>query len=123
MFGHYVQSLRIEKNIGSRELSKMLGKSSAYISQLEQGRNKNPDYDAAKLTLSYLGLSEQDVLLTLQKYNIIDQKVKPHINRVKDRLQIKEQFEEKCRQDAIEILNVINSLPDRTKEILLELLK
>lgn len=43
--GEFIKEYREASKISSRELAKLVGKSSAYVSQIENGRNKNPDYN------------------------------------------------------------------------------
>ncbi|WP_416720292.1 helix-turn-helix domain-containing protein [Bacillus subtilis] len=44
-FGKDVRHLRKKHGVGSRELSRQIGKAETYISQLERGQIKKPDYD------------------------------------------------------------------------------
>lgn len=58
--GDFIKALRKGKNINSVDLAKSLGKSSAYISQIEKGRNKNPDYKILCEILKQLGISDDE---------------------------------------------------------------
>lgn len=53
--GTDIKLLRIEKGIGSRELSRLVGKAETYISQLERGKIKNPEYDTLYNIFKQLG--------------------------------------------------------------------
>ncbi|MFB4367019.1 helix-turn-helix domain-containing protein [Bacillus subtilis] len=59
--GSVVKYYRKKKKINSQELSKSLGKSGAYISQIENGHNKNPDYDTLKELFRKLGIAEENL--------------------------------------------------------------
>ncbi|WP_188048436.1 helix-turn-helix domain-containing protein [Bacillus sp. CH30_1T] len=64
--GRDVKELRTKKGIGSRELSRLIGKAETYISQLERGLIKTPDYNTAFEIFKHLGHREdqiEDVLL------------------------------------------------------------
>lgn len=67
-FGESVRKLRTNRKIGSRALSRLIGKAETYISQLERGQIKNPDFDAAYQIMKHLGQPEEDIerhLLTI----------------------------------------------------------
>lgn len=57
-FGQLVKHKRKAKGLSTRELSRQVGMSSAYISQLERGLVKRPDYDVAKRIADVLGIEE-----------------------------------------------------------------
>jgi transcriptional regulator with XRE-family HTH domain len=57
-FGQLVKHKRKGKGLSTRELSRQVGMSSAYISQLERGLVKRPDYDVAKRIADVLGIEE-----------------------------------------------------------------
>jgi len=125
MFGNYIRQLREECNIGSRELSKKINKAETYISQLERGLIKKPDYETSKLILYYLKLPENQIGEILLKFNILKTVSKQYINSIEplsERMLTKDYFEEKCKEDALEIYNLINTLPDKTREILKSLM-
>ncbi|MBD8004559.1 helix-turn-helix domain-containing protein [Bacillus norwichensis] len=68
--GEYLHLLRRSKKINSTELSKAVGKSAAYISQIENGRNKNPDYKTMYEILKHLGIEENKIEDYLYHFNI-----------------------------------------------------
>ncbi|MFE4764417.1 helix-turn-helix domain-containing protein [Bacillus mycoides] len=60
-FGEYLMKKRKERNISIRELSRRTGISHPYLSQLENGRNDNPQPDklrklSIELNVNYLDL-------------------------------------------------------------------
>jgi transcriptional regulator with XRE-family HTH domain len=60
-FGDHVKSLRTQKGIGSRELSRNVGKAETYISQLERGLIKEPEYKTAFEIMKNLGYKEEKI--------------------------------------------------------------
>lgn len=56
--GEFIKAIRKTKKINSVDLSKNIGRSGAYVSQIESGRNKNPDYDALYEIFKQLGIEE-----------------------------------------------------------------
>lgn len=60
-FGKDIKALRTKKNIGSRELSRLIGKAETYISQLERGLIKKPDYNTAYDILKHLEFTEGNI--------------------------------------------------------------
>ncbi|MEW4239322.1 helix-turn-helix transcriptional regulator [Priestia megaterium] len=60
-FGRDIKALRIKSKIGSRELSRLIGKAETYISQLERGLIKKPDYATAYNIMKHLGFTETTI--------------------------------------------------------------
>jgi transcriptional regulator with XRE-family HTH domain len=60
-FGKDIKALRTKRKIGSRELSRLIGKAETYISQLERGLIKKPDYDTAYNIMKHLGFTESGI--------------------------------------------------------------
>ncbi|MDG4850869.1 helix-turn-helix domain-containing protein, partial [Peribacillus frigoritolerans] len=67
-FGRDIKALRIKRKIGSRELSRLIGKAEAYISQLERGLIKKPDYNTAFAIMKHLGWEEKNIPDLLDSY-------------------------------------------------------
>ncbi|MFJ8264762.1 helix-turn-helix domain-containing protein [Peribacillus asahii] len=59
--GDYIRIIRKTKKINSVDLSKSVGKSGAYISQIESGKNKNPDYATLYKIFKQLGIDEEKI--------------------------------------------------------------
>jgi transcriptional regulator with XRE-family HTH domain len=59
--GRDVKALRTKRGIGSRELSRLVGKAETYISQLERGLIKTPDYNTAFEIMKHLGQTEDQI--------------------------------------------------------------
>ncbi|MEC1734010.1 helix-turn-helix transcriptional regulator [Bacillus mojavensis] len=59
--GDFIKAWRKRKKINSIELSKEVGKSDAYISQIENNRNKKPDYDTLYKIFQKLGIEEDRI--------------------------------------------------------------
>ncbi|MFJ7993287.1 helix-turn-helix domain-containing protein [Peribacillus frigoritolerans] len=60
-FGRDIKALRTKRKIGSRELSRLIGKAETYISQLERRLIKKPDYDTAYDIVKHLGFTESGI--------------------------------------------------------------
>jgi transcriptional regulator with XRE-family HTH domain len=69
-FGQKVKELRNETGLGSRELSRRIGKTETYVSQLERGVLKKIDFPTGYILLKGLGLNERDILNILDEYGI-----------------------------------------------------
>lgn len=59
--GRDIKALRTKRKIGSRELSRLIGKAETYISQLERGLIKKPDFDTAFAIMQNLGWDEENI--------------------------------------------------------------
>ncbi|PEI50592.1 helix-turn-helix domain-containing protein [Priestia aryabhattai] len=60
-FGRDIKALRTKRKIGSRELSRLIGKAETYISQLERGLIKKPDYNIAYDIMKHLKFTESNI--------------------------------------------------------------
>ncbi|KNH20309.1 hypothetical protein ACS78_18165 [Priestia megaterium] len=60
-FGRDIKALRTKRKIGSRELSRLIGKAETYISQLERGLIKKPDYNTAYDIMKHLKFTESNI--------------------------------------------------------------
>lgn len=59
-FGKELKVLRNKVGLSSKVLSQKVGKAVTYVSQLERGLIKNPDYDTCRRILAELGLTNTD---------------------------------------------------------------
>ncbi|MGG0847885.1 helix-turn-helix domain-containing protein [Peribacillus simplex] len=59
--GRDIKALRAKRGIGSRELSRLIGKAETYISQLERGLIKKLDYTTAYAIMKHLGFTESGI--------------------------------------------------------------
>lgn len=59
--GRDIKALRTKRKIGSRELSRLIGKAETYISQLERGLIKKPDFDTAFAIMKNLGWNVENI--------------------------------------------------------------
>lgn len=66
-FGSYIKEIRNEKGLSLRELSKRSGISHPYLSQLENGKNKNPSPDIIEKLSKGLGVDFHGLWLTFSK--------------------------------------------------------
>lgn len=87
--GDYIKFWRKRKNINSIELSKKIGKSDAYISHIENGRNKKPDYHALYEAFKVLGIDEEKIEDYLEHFGFISpereaQEVQMYIDRMEN---------------------------------------
>ncbi len=67
----FIRIQRAVKNISSTKLSEKLGKNRAYVSQIENGHNKKPDYTTLMKMFHILGVPEDEIEITLEQFNII----------------------------------------------------
>lgn len=106
-FGALIKNLRLKSGMGSREISRLINKGSSYISQVENGRNKKPDYRIAYTLLKILGVDEKTIDSILEQYDISPPKDNSHI------IDFEKEFE-KFREDYN---NLIPRTIDFTKSI------
>lgn len=66
--GECIKSIRTEKGLSSRELSKRSGVSQAYISQIETGKNSKPSYDILHKLSQALNTPYLDLMLAAGYY-------------------------------------------------------
>ncbi|WP_038112167.1 helix-turn-helix domain-containing protein [Tuberibacillus calidus] len=71
-FGQTLRYLRKKAKIGSRELSRKIGKGDAYVSHIENGRIKNLDYETAYQLLKNVGYEESEINGFLEIFGIVD---------------------------------------------------
>lgn len=69
-FGKELKVLRNKVGISSKVLSKNVGKAVTYVSQLERGLIKNPDYDTCRKILAELGISDSEAENMLDFFSI-----------------------------------------------------
>ncbi|MDL5141104.1 helix-turn-helix transcriptional regulator [Bacillus atrophaeus] len=67
----YIRVMRAYKNMSSTKLSKMIGKNRAYISQIENGHNKNPEYETLYKIFKILGVKEENIESYLYHFNVL----------------------------------------------------
>jgi transcriptional regulator with XRE-family HTH domain len=118
MIGNYIRQVRKSKGIGSRELARKINKAETYISQLERGLIKKPDYDTTRILLETLEVPSDIIEEILMGYEMPIGEV----IQIKNKLTSQDEFETKCKSDAEEIVNIINNLPERTQEIIKNML-
>ncbi|WP_321999291.1 helix-turn-helix domain-containing protein [Bacillus pumilus] len=71
-FRKSMKHIRTMKKIGSRELSRKIGKAETYISQFERGLIKSPDYEICFTIMKELGFAEKDIPKILsEQYEIM----------------------------------------------------
>jgi transcriptional regulator with XRE-family HTH domain len=68
--GKEIRVLRQKKQIGSRELSRLIGKAETYVSQLEREQIKAPDYETVCILLTHLGLSKEEIESLLEWHGL-----------------------------------------------------
>ncbi|MFB4472177.1 helix-turn-helix domain-containing protein [Oceanobacillus caeni] len=69
--GDFIKQHRKAKKINSVDLSKELGKSGAYISQIENGHNKKPDYDMLVNIFKRIGIPEDRIEDYLEAFGFL----------------------------------------------------
>jgi len=99
-FGKELKGLRMRAGIGSKELSRMIGKAVTYVSQLERGLIKNPDYNACYSLLETVGFPKHHIDQHLETYGIISPKLEEHILNKNVERAMHEEAEKQANPDA-----------------------
>jgi len=79
--GRFIKHRREKKHISTRKLSEMVGKSSTYIWQLENGNVKNPPYDVVLKIFDLLELGES---LLINHFAMVPQKIQTEVEKQYD---------------------------------------
>lgn len=69
-FGKELKTWREVARLSSRELSRRVGKAVTYVSQLERGLIKTPDYQTCYMLLKEVGIEESKIEEILNVFNI-----------------------------------------------------
>lgn len=69
--GDFIKQRRKAKKINSVDLSKELGKGGAYISQIENGHNKRPDFDMLYEIFKRIGIEDERIEDYLEGFGFI----------------------------------------------------
>lgn len=64
-FGEFIRQKRIEKGMGMRELSEMVGIAPSYLSDIEKGNRNAPNEDTVECIMFSLGLINNDYFMAL----------------------------------------------------------
>ena len=125
MIGAKIKELRRLKGIVSTKLANDIGKSKAYISQIENGRNKNPDRAMLIKIFKVLEVDNKEIDKILDQYKIKEniKKEVDVINLMTDNLLTQDWLLHKQTEDAEKLYNIIKNLPKETIIILLDKLK
>ena len=67
-FGQFISDLRTRHSMGSQDLAKRVGISTAYLSQLEHGVRQNPDADIVMKIAKALDLTKQETAAFYDMY-------------------------------------------------------
>jgi transcriptional regulator with XRE-family HTH domain len=70
-FGQTLKHLREKAKISSKSLSIQAGKAATYVSQLERGLIKNPNYDTCHKLLEFIGVESDSIEQMLNKHGLI----------------------------------------------------
>ncbi|MBU9714458.1 helix-turn-helix domain-containing protein [Evansella tamaricis] len=76
--GDFIKKLRKHKKINSIELSRSVGKSDAYISQIENNRNKKPDYSVLYEVFKQLEIEEKKIEDYLEHFGFLSPEREAH---------------------------------------------
>ncbi|XYR59826.1 helix-turn-helix transcriptional regulator [Bacillus amyloliquefaciens] len=114
----YIRVMRAYKNISSTKLSEMIGKNRAYISQIENGHNKNPEYETMFNMLKIFGVDEEEIDNVLGNYGICSNR---HIT--KQSQEDMESINQRLKNDAQKIAQELEGLNGTSKGYLIELLQ
>jgi transcriptional regulator with XRE-family HTH domain len=112
-FGEKLKEIRKKVGVSSKNLSQRVNKAVTYVSQLERGLIKNPDYFTCKEILRELGFSEKGADRFLESYSILS----PEQEKIEQQLILKaiEQEEEKINSGYYE--KVINEKIDKQQSV------
>ncbi|MEH7552814.1 hypothetical protein [Bacillus altitudinis] len=105
--------IRTLKKVGSRELSRKIGKAETYISQFERGLIKSPDYQICFDIMKELGFAEKDIgRILFDQFKIMS----PEAKREQENIEAAEdkQLLEKYN-DPVYLEEVITSLLSKDK--------
>ncbi|PRR92880.1 helix-turn-helix domain-containing protein [Bacillus sp. NMCN1] len=94
--GQFLKVKRAYLNISSSELSRTLGKNRSYVSQIENGYNKKPDYITMRKMFRILGLPEEEIKPALKHFNIspsLEEEIEMHWEEEQER-KIEEESQE-----------------------------
>lgn len=72
-FGQTVKHLRNKAKIASKDLSMQVGKATTYVSQLERGLIKNPDYNTCYKLLELVGVEPDSIEQVLVNHGFINE--------------------------------------------------
>ena len=72
-FGQTLKHLREKAKIASKNLSAQVGKATTYVSQLERGLIKNPDYDTCYKLLELVGVEPDSIEQVLINHGFINE--------------------------------------------------
>ncbi|MBY0123194.1 helix-turn-helix transcriptional regulator [Bacillus sp. S/N-304-OC-R1] len=122
-FGVFLRNKREEKGISTRELSKRIGKSSNYISSLENGRTKLPSPAVAKKILEELSIeSITDVMI---EFNIIEKKDRVRalfqMNEESQKVEMINSIMQSIEQMDIDMLSAFHGILKRHKDVVVNL--
>jgi transcriptional regulator with XRE-family HTH domain len=113
-FAKYLKIHRNKAGISSKDLARMVGKGSAYVSQIENGRNKKPDYQTAYNLLKIIGINEERIEDILLNFEIIsperlaeEQLIEEESIRREIELANDQEYQESLIERQIEWLNSI----------------
>lgn len=76
--GDFIRLLRKSKKINSKELSTVIGKSDSYVSHLENGRNKNPDYATLFEIFKRIGVEKDKIEDYLEYFGFLSPEREAH---------------------------------------------
>ena len=88
LFGDILKKLRETAGIGSRELSRKVGMTDAYVSQLERGAIKKPNYFTALTLLKKLSVSAEEREDILERCNISSPNLPQDVSELLQMIQI-----------------------------------
>mgnify|MGYP002376618846 CR=1 FL=1 len=126
----FIRVQRAYNKISSVKLSEMLGKNRAYISQIENGHNKNPEYETLFNMFKIFGINGEEIDNVLGNYGVCSNR---HIaKQLKDQNKIETHFlsnedmesiNQRLKNDAKNIAEELEGLNDTSKEYLIKLLQ
>jgi len=115
-FGEKLKEIRKKEGVSSKVLSKKVDKAVTYVSQLERGLIKKPDYSTCKKILLELGFSIKDANNLLYSFNILS----PEQRKIEEQLilhsieeeeeKIKSGYYEKIVEENLETIKTISTL-------------
>lgn len=116
-FSTELKKLRLAAGCATKELSKAVGKAETYISQIENGKIKKPNYNTFYLILKELGVKEGDIQDYLKVFGIIpksrnEKKLHEHIRIVLKNRKIEHKDSDKSTDVTVDYSTILNSIKE-----------
>jgi transcriptional regulator with XRE-family HTH domain len=117
-FGEFVKRNREKLGMGSRSLSKLVNKGASYISQIENGRNQNPDYRVACALMHIFKIDADEIESTLNTFGINEPENYQKTNMQYFRKSIEEIYNDFSKEEVNPTqINFIEKMDDKERNL------